>query len=371
MHYDTTFGILMTMNNLQKLHTQYNQSPWLDNLSRDLLESGRLKQFIDDGIRGVTSNPTILEHAIRGSNLYDDQIKWFAGEGKTTEEIYWAIFEQDIKAATRLLRPIWEASGGVDGCVSLEVSPNLADDTESTLAQARKLWIDVDAPNLMIKVPATDHGIPVVRTLLSEGINVNVTLIFSLEHYRQIAEAHLATHSLGMINNARSVASFFISRVDTEVDAQLDKIGTPEALALRGQAAIAQARLAYGIFLDSFAKTAVLDGNSPGVQRLLWASTSTKNPDYDDLLYVSGLLAPYTINTLPEETIAHITDHLSDESKSITLQNIVDAQKTLDALTSVGIDLDDVSHTLESQGVKKFQDSFASLLAAIEAKTQQ
>lgn len=360
----------MTMNNLQKLHTSYNQSPWLDNLSRDLLESGRLQQYVNDGIRGLTSNPTILEHAITNSSLYDDQIKWFAGEGKSIEEIYWAIVEQDIKAATQLLRPIWDESNGVDGYVSLEVSPNLADDTESTITQARRLWKEVDAPNLMIKVPATDHGIPVVRTLLSEGINVNVTLIFSLEHYRQIAEAHLATHSLGMVNNARSVASFFISRVDSEIDAQLDKIGSPEALALRGKAATAQAQLAYGIFLDSFAKSAVLDGNSSAVQRLLWASTSTKNPEYDDLLYVSGLLAPYTINTLPEDTIANIIDHLPEGARSITLQNIVDAQKTLDAITEVGVDLAEVSHTLESQGVKKFQDSFTSLLAAIKAKAE-
>jgi len=358
------------MNNLQKLHSDFNQSPWLDNLSRDLLQSGRLEQYIKDGVRGMTSNPTILEHAITGSNLYDDQIKSLSHDGLTTEQIYWKIVEQDIKDAAALLKPVWDESEGVDGYVSLEVSPSLADETDETITQARRLWQEVSSPNVMIKVPATDNGVPVVRTLLSDGINVNVTLIFSLDHYRQVAEAHLATHSLGMINNAHSVASFFISRVDTEVDARLTTIGTPEALELRGKAAIAQARLAYGIFLDNFAKTAVLDNNSPAIQRLLWASTSTKNPDYDDLLYVSNMLAPYTINTLPEETIKNIIDHLPAEATTFTLSDIGEAKRTFDAIESVGVDLKDVARTLESQGVKKFQDSFAALLAAIETKTQ-
>lgn len=356
------------MNNLQKLHEKFSQSPWLDNLSRDLINSGRLEQYVKDGIRGLTSNPTILEHAITSSNLYDEQIKSLSHDGLTVEQIYWKIVEEDIRSAAKILKPIWDESSGVDGYVSLEVSPNLADETDATIKQARQLWKEVGSPNLMIKVPATDHGVPVVRTLLSDGINVNITLIFSLDHYRQVAEAHLATHSLGMINNARSVASFFISRIDTEVDERLNKIGTPEALELRGKAAIAQARLAYGIFLDNFAKTAVLDEKSPAVQRLLWASTSTKNPKYDDLLYVSNILAPHTINTLPEETIAQIIDHLSKEDKYITLADIGEAKHVLSAIEAVGIDMQDVVRTLESQGVKKFQDSFASLLKAIESK---
>ncbi len=356
------------MNNLQKLHSGFNQSPWLDNLSRDLLQSGRLEQYVKDGIRGLTSNPTILEHAITTSDLYDEQIKSLAHDGLSVEEIYWKIVEQDIKAAAVLLKPLWDESGGVDGYVSLEVSPNLADETDATITQARRLWGEVDAPNLMIKVPATEHGVPVVRTLLSDGINVNVTLIFSLDHYRQVAEAHLATHALGMINNARSVASFFISRVDSEVDARLTELNTPDALELRGKAAIAQARLAYGVFLDNFAKTAVLDDDSPAIQRLLWASTSTKNPDYDDLMYVGNLLAPFTINTLPEDTIGKIIDHLPADAHFITLPDIAEAKRTLDAIEAAGVDLTDVSRTLESQGVKKFQDSFASLLGAIEAK---
>lgn len=357
------------MNNLQKLHETFQQSPWLDNLSRDLLESGRLAQYVTDGIRGVTSNPTILEQAITHSSLYDEQIRSLAHDGLNTEEIYWKIVEQDIKAATAVLRPVWEQSNGLDGYVSLEVSPSLADETDATIQQARRIWEEVDAPNLMIKVPATDHGVPVVRTLLSDGINVNVTLIFSLDHYRQIAEAHLATHSLGMVNNARSVASFFISRVDSEVDARLTEIGTSEALALRGKAAVAQARLAYGIFLDNFARAAVLDDTSSAIQRLLWASTSTKNPEYDDLLYVTELLAPHTINTLPEDTISKINDHLPQDAHFIQLTDIATAKQTLDEIEAVGVDFADVSRTLESQGVKKFQDSFASLLSAIEAKS--
>lgn len=356
------------MNNLKKLHEIFNQSPWLDNLSRDLLASGRLDQYVAQGIRGMTSNPTILEHAIIASSLYDAQIKGLHQDGFTTEQIYWKIIEDDIKAAATTLRSVWEESHGVDGYVSLEVSPRVADDAEATLAQARRLWHDVDMPNLMIKVPATDECIPVVRTLLSEGINVNVTLIFSLDHYRSVAAAHLATHKLGMINNARSVASFFVSRVDTEVDKRLEAIGSEEALNLRGQAGVAQAHLAYDIFLSHFAPIALLDPTNPGVQRLLWASTSTKNPAYDDLLYVRYLLAPHTINTLPEDTIARIDDHLSDESRSLSLEDIDHAKDVLNQITAVGIDLDDVTRTLESEGVQKFNTSFDSLLAAIDKK---
>lgn len=356
------------MNNLQKLHEVFNQSPWLDNLSRDLTTSGRLEQYVHEGIRGMTSNPTILENAITHSALYDEQIKSLHDNGLSTEQIYWKIVEDDIRAAASALRPVWEQSQGVDGYVSLEVSPRLAEDSTATLEQARRLWHEVNVPNLMIKVPATDQGIPVVRTLLSEGINVNVTLIFSLEHYKTVAAAHLATHKLGMINNARSVASFFVSRVDTEVDKRLEAIGSEKALNLRGQAAVAQAHLAYNIFLDLFAPIALLDPTNPGIQRLLWASTSTKNPTYDDLLYVRYLLSPHTINTLPEDTIAKIQDHLSPESRNLSLEDIDHAKMILAQVEAVGVDLDDVARTLESEGVQKFQTSFDSLLQAIETK---
>lgn len=356
------------MSNLHKLYRPLKQSPWLDNLSRDLINSGKLHAYIEDGIRGVTSNPTILENAIKSSSLYDDQIKRLAYEGLSTEEIYWKIIIDDIKSAADVLLPVWTESNGEDGYVSLEVSPTLAHNADATLEQARWLWNEVGVKNLMIKVPATDEGLPVIHTLLAEGINVNVTLIFSLSDYQKVAQAHADTHLLGDTNPARSVASFFISRVDSEVDARLDAIGTPEALALKGKAAIAQAHLAYDIFLDVFAKAAVTEPTNSRVQRVLWASTSTKNPEYDDLLYVTNLLAPHTVNTLPEDTITKILDHLPENAQDITLLDLKKALETIEALRAVGIDFADVSAKLESEGVEKFQKSFASLLEAIESK---
>jgi transaldolase len=358
----------MTMNNLQKISSEFNQSPWLDNLSRDLLRSGRLQEYVDLGIRGVTSNPTILEHAISGSDLYDEQIARLASEGLSTEDIYWRIVEDDIKAATKVLGPVWESSNEVDGYVSLEVSPTLAGDVESTIAQAKKLWHQVDSPNLMIKVPATDAGIEAASALLAEEINVNVTLIFSLDHYERVAKAHINAHEGATINHARSIASFFVSRVDSEVDKRLEAIGTQEALDLRGQAAVAQAHLAYEIFEERFDDVRFSEPESPLIQRVLWASTSTKNPVYDDLLYVRYLVAPFTINTLPEDTIAKILDHFPADAWAISPTDIQHAHITLDHIKSVGVDMNDVARTLEGEGVKKFQDSFAALLLAIETK---
>ena len=356
------------MNHLQKLHENFNQSPWVDNLSRELISSGKLQDYIDKGVRGLTSNPTIMENAITGSNAYDEQISLLMNDGLTAEQIYWKLVEDDIRAATTLLKPVWDASRGIDGYVSLEVSPELSDDALATAAQAKQLWEDLAIPNLMIKVPATDGSVPAIHELLQAGINVNVTLIFSLDHYRQVAEAHRSTHKLGHVNNARSVASFFISRVDNEIDARLTAIGTEKALNLRGQAAIAQAHLAYAIFLEQFGDAAVLEPESSAIQRLLWASTSTKNPDYDDLLYVKYLIAPHTVNTLPEPTIEKIIDHLGDDARSLSLDDIVHAQHIIRQIAEVGIDMEDVAKTLENEGVAKFKASFVSLLAAIEAK---
>jgi transaldolase len=356
------------MSNLHKLYRPLKQSPWLDNLSRDLIHSGQLHAYVEQGIRGVTSNPTILENAITHSSLYDEQIKRLAFEGKSTEDIYWRLIIDDIKSATDILLPVWNESNGEDGYVSLEVSPTLAHDAEETLNQARWIWTEIGAKNLMIKVPATEECIPVIHTLLSEGINVNVTLIFSLSDYKLVAEAHASTHLLGNTNPARSVASFFISRVDSEVDKRLDAIGTPEALALRGKAAVSQARLAYDIFLEAFSKAAVVEPTTPSLQRLLWASTSTKNPEYDDLLYVTSLIAPYTVNTLPEDTIGKILDHLPEDTKSISLIDLKEALETTEALRAVGIDFNDVDNTLATEGVQKFQNSFSTLLQAIDSK---
>ncbi|MBC7565314.1 transaldolase, partial [Candidatus Saccharibacteria bacterium] len=334
------------MNHLQKLHENFNQSPWVDNLSRELISSGKLQDYIDKGVRGLTSNPTIMENAITGSNAYDEQISLLMNDGLTAEQIYWKLVEDDIRAATTLLKPVWDASHGIDGYVSLEVSPELSDDALATAAQAKQLWEDLAIPNLMIKVPATDGSVPAIHELLQAGINVNVTLIFSLDHYRQVAEAHRSTHKLGHVNNARSVASFFISRVDNEIDARLTAIGTEKALNLRGQAAIAQAHLAYAIFLEQFGDAAVLEPESSAIQRLLWASTSTKNPDYDDLLYVKYLIAPHTVNTLPEPTIEKIIDHLGDDARSLSLDDIVHAQHIIRQIAEVGIDMEDVAKTL-------------------------
>lgn len=316
----------------------------------------------------MTSNPTILEQAILSSSLYDEQIKRLAFEGLSTEEIYWRIAIDDIKSATQAFLPLWHETDGEDGYVSLEVSPKIAHDTDATLEQARWIWNEVKAPNLMVKVPATDACLPIIETLLSEGINVNVTLIFSLPDYKKVAQAHVQSHKQNKDSYARSVASFFISRIDTEVDKRLEAIGSDEALALRGKAALSQAHLAYDIFLDAFAKSAVLDSDSSGIQRLLWASTSTKNPNYDDLLYVTNLIAPITVNTLPEDTINKILSHLPDTARSLTIADIDQALETTEALRTVGIDFDEVADVLEREGVEKFEKSFDSLLQAIESK---
>jgi transaldolase len=355
------------MNNLQRLHGEFDQSPWLDNLSRDLLQNGQLQAYIDQGIRGLTSNPTIMEAAITHSTAYDEQIKQLAGEGLDDESIYWRLVEDDIKQAAALLRPIWDQSNGEDGFVSLEVSPRLANDADATIAQAKRLWQEVNQPNLMIKVPATDAGIPTISQLLSVGINVNVTLIFSLDHYKHVAEAHKASHQLGFVNNSRSVASFFISRVDTEIDKRLEAIGG-DALNLRGQAAVAQAHLAYRIFKDFFDEALQADADGSGVQRLLWASTSAKNPAYEDLIYVRYLVAPNTINTLPESTIGLILDHLPADTRAISDEDIAHAEEVMRRIGEAGVDLNDVAKTLEAEGVAKFEASYDSLLSAIAAK---
>ncbi|HEU0266500.1 MAG TPA: transaldolase, partial [Candidatus Saccharimonadaceae bacterium] len=354
------------MTNLHRLHQPYNQSPWLDNLGRDLLKSGQLHTYIGQGIRGITSNPTILAKSVDGSTLYDEQIKRLAYEGKSTEDIYWTMIIDDIKSACDAFHETWEDSRGEDGYVSLEVSPMIAHNTDATVELARKLWKWVDKPNVMIKVPATDECIPAVHALLSEGININVTLLFSLKSYKKIAEAHAASHAIHKNTTSRSVASFFVSRIDTEVDKRLEAMGSDEALALRGKAALAEARLAYDIFLDNFAKAAVVDSDGAAVQRLLWASTSTKNPNYDDLLYVSGLIAPLTVNTMPEGTVANVLDHLPEQLESISLESIDDALQTVEKLRAVGIDFDDVDKTLENEGVKKFEDSFQEMLQSLE-----
>lgn len=350
------------MSNLKRLYDDFGQSPWLDDLSRDLLQSGTLQEYIDDGIRGLTSNPSILEKAITGSTAYDDDIKSLAANGLSTEDIYRRIVEDDIKHAAALFHPLWQASGGHDGFVSLEVSPNLASDTAATITEAKRLWQEVNLPNLMVKVPATDGGIAAIAPLLEMGINVNVTLIFGLDQYQRVIKAYEEALDTRHETRPSSVASFFVSRIDTEVDKRLEAIGG-DALNLRGQAAVASAHLAYEIFRSHFG-----DKSIDETQRVLWASTSTKNPAYDDLMYVRYLVAARSINTLPEATIAALNDHLSPETVAIPDDYIAHAHAYQTQLQAAGVDMQNVTATLESEGVKKFQDAFATLLAAIDSK---
>ena len=363
------------MTRLHDLFSQQGQSPWIDNLTREGISGGRLKALVADGIRGVTSNPTIFQKAMSSGDAYDEQFSKLA-RTMSTEEAYWAMVSDDIRGALAVLRPIYDESGGTDGFVSLEVSPTMAADTEASIESARRFHESINRPNLMVKIPATPEGIPAIQTALSEGHNINITLIFGLERYVEVVEAYLsALESLAASGNElsglASVASFFVSRVDTEVDRRLDALGTPEALALKGKAALAQAKLAYRIFQEKFSgpRWEALAGKGARVQRPLWASTSTKNPDYPDLLYVDNLIGPDTINTLPDATVEAFCDH---GTVVRTIDDGVDeARRVLDDLGGLGIDLADVAATLEDEGVASFSKSFDELLQSLEDKRSQ
>ena len=364
------------MTNLQLLHELFDQSPWLDNLSREMLGNGTIKSFVSDGIRGLTSNPTIFEKALSGSDAYDAAITASGLKRNDALTLYWQLAVEDIQQTADLLRPVFDASNGADGYVSLEVSPEIADDANSTIAQGHDLWQRVNRPNLMIKVPATKACLPAIKQLTIDGINVNITLIFGLERYREVIEAFLSGLEARQepIASIHSVASFFVSRVDTEVDGRLEKIGADALQEFGGKSGLAQARLAYQIFTETFASSnarwATLQSAGANIQRPLWASTSTKNPAYDPLLYIKGLIAPNTINTLPNATI----DILEQTSGSvsalgITPQTISEAQDYLTRLEQAyGIRMPEVANLLEVQGVEKFHASFTSLLTALAAK---
>ena len=359
------------MTTLHDLYYDQGQSPWLDNLRRGWLTGGELARWVEKGVRGITSNPTIFQKAIEGSAEYDDQLRGLASG--SVVDAYWTMAVSDIEAALAILRPVHDESGGVDGFVSLEVAPDLAHDEAGTVASARELHDRIAEPNLYVKVPATAAGVGAIRTLVSEGRNINVTLIFGLDRYEEIMEAYLSGLEAyeGDLSRVHSVASFFVSRVDTEVDRRLDAIGTPEARALRGKTAVAQAQLAYGRFLDRFRgpRWEALAARGARVQRPLWASTSTKNPDYPDTLYVDTLIGPDTVNTMPEATLDAVEDHG-------TLARTVDADldgaaATLAAVEAVGVDLDDVSRVLEDQGVATFAKSFDELLSSLGTKAEE
>ncbi len=360
------------MTKLHDLYYDQGQSPWLDNLRRAWITDGELAGWVERGVRGVTSNPTIFQKAIAGSDEYDDQFRALVRDGASAVDAYWDMVIADIGDALRLLRPVHDESAGVDGFVSLEVAPELARDGDATVAAARDLHARIAEPNLFVKVPATAPGVEAVRSLIAEGHSINVTLIFGLDRYDEVMEAYMAGLEAceGDLSRVASVASFFVSRVDTEVDRRLEAIGTEAALALRGRAAVAQAQLAYARFLDRFQgpRWQALAARGARVQRPLWASTSTKNPAYPDTLYVDTLVGPDTVNTMPEATLAAFDDHG-------TVARTVDADpdaaaRTLDAIAEVGVDLDDVSRVLEDQGVAAFAKSFDELVASLEAKAE-
>ena len=348
---------------------------WLDDLSRERLVTGNLAELVrDKHVVGVTTNPTIFQKAISGSSLYDDQVRDLTRRGVDVGEALRAITTYDVRWGCDVLRPCFDASGGVDGRVSIEVDPRISADTEATVAEARALWWMVDRPNAFIKIPATKEGISAIAQCLSEGINVNVTLIFSLERYGEVMDAFLdgmeraraAGHDITAIT---SVASFFVSRVDSEVDKRLDKIGTKEAKALRGKAAIANTRLAYELYEKKFAgdRWQALEAAGAKPQRPLWASTSTKDPAYDDTMYVLDLVAPGTVNTMPESTLAALVDHGEFHGETVR-STYSDAHQLFDELASLGVDYDDVVRVLEEEGVEKFEASWNELIDSIQAE---
>jgi len=349
----------------------FGQSPWYDNLARPLLTGGGLQSLVtDDGIRGVTSNPTILDKAIDAGEGYDDALAAAAAAGRSIEETYWDIVVDDIRAATDVLRPVYDALGGRDGFVSLEVSPELARDTEGTIAAARSLFARVDRPNLMIKIPGTAEGIPAVEEAISEGINVNVTLIFAVERHGQVIEAYQRglerlAESGGDVSRIASVASFFVSRVDTETDKRL-----PDDSPLRGHAAVANARLAYALFRERFSgdRWDALAAMGAQVQRPLWASTSTKNPAYSSTLYVDELIGHDTVNTLAPASIEALQRGEGHQQADTVTEGVDEARQVMADLAAAGVDFADVTATLEQEGVDAFANSFKDAFTTIEKR---
>ncbi|MBT8239623.1 MAG: transaldolase [Acidimicrobiia bacterium] len=356
--------------NLHALFADQGQSPWLDNLRRSWVENGELQEWVDRGVLGITSNPSIFQKAIEGSEDYTEQFVQLLGEGRSIEESYWGLVVTDIESALELMRPTYDATNGLDGYVSVEVDPGLAREQEGTEAAARVLWDTIDEPNLYVKIPATAEGVPAIEQMIAEKRSINVTLLFSVERYKDVMEAYIAglEAAEGDLSAISSVASFFISRVDVEVDKRLEAIGTEDALALRGKAAIANGKLAYAAFLEIFSgpRWDALVERGARVQRPLWASTSTKNPEYPDTLYVDELIGPNTVNTIPDSTLGYFLDH---GTVARTLDaDMADAHNVLAQLAAVGVDLDDVAVQLEDEGVASFEKSFDDLLASLEAK---
>ncbi len=358
---------------LQSL-SQAGVSIWLDDLSRELIESGELADLVaHSSVVGVTTNPAIFASALKDGSRYVAQVAEQRAAGADVEACVFALTTTDVQQGCEVLAPVAARTDGVDGRVSIEVSPTLAHDTTGTVEQARALWAGVDRPNALIKIPATSAGAPAISQALSEGISINVTLIFGIDRYREVMEAYLRglerAQEAGIdLSTLHSVASFFVSRVDTEIDARLERIGTPEALALRGQAGVANARLAYQAFEQTFSgeRWERLAAVGARRQRPLWASTGVKNPDYSDTLYVTELVAPETVNTMPRATMRAMADHGEVRGDTVT-GNYDLARRVMDDLAAVGIDLPDVIATLEREGVEKFVTSWEELLGTVQS----
>ena len=365
------------MTTLNDLFDRQGQSPWLDNLRRDWLQDGTLAGLVADGIRGVTSNPTIFAKAIAGQDTYDDQFKSLIAT-TPVEDAYWDLVVDDIGHALSILRPVYDASDGGDGFVSVEVAPSLAHDTDGTITAARGLHQRIDQPNVLVKIPATEEGVPAIRQMISEGRSINVTLIFSLDRYDEVIEAYLsgleayAASGADDLAKVASVASFFISRVDTEVDRRLEELveagDESTFLDLRGKGAVAQARQAYRLFTERFSgpRWEALAAKGAHVQRPLWASTSTKNPAYPDLAYVDTLIGPDTVNTMPDGTVRDFLDH-GTVARTVDA-DLDDADRVIAALAEAGVDMEDVSATLEAEGVASFAKSFDELMQSLSDK---
>ena len=362
-------------NNIEAIYA-LGQSVWYDNISRAMIDSGDLQHLINQGVTGLTANPTIFEKAISNSNDYDDQLMELALKNKSADEIYEELVIQDIRAAADLLLPVYNKTLGIDGYVSLEVSPRLAFDTSGTVEEARKFFNTLNRPNILIKVPATPQGIPAIQQLISEGINVNVTLIFSLDMYKQVQEAYISglemlSSSSDDLSRVASVASFFVSRVDTAVDEALtEKIsqGDSDLSSLMGKAAVANAKIAYRSFQQNFYSERFNSLISKGamVQRPLWASTGTKNAGYSDVLYVDSLIGQSTVNTMPDLTLAAFLDH--GVPLTTVTKDLAAAEQCIQGIINSEVPLESITDKLLSDGVKAFSDSFESLMSHIETK---
>jgi transaldolase len=362
----------MQKTNLQKV-AELGQSIWLDYIRRSLFQTGKLALHVQSGLRGMTSNPAIFEKAIAESDEYDDQIQNLALSGKSAQEIYEELAIEDIRLAADILRPVYDKTEGADGYISLEVNPHLAHETKATVDEAQRLFKTVNRPNLMIKVPATAEGLLAIQQLIEAGVNVNVTLMFSMAQYDMVAEAYISALEKRAANvydlrQIASVASFFVSRIDVMVDKMLDDLDTPEAKALKGKIGIASAKMAYEHFKKAFhgQRWDYLADKGARLQRVLYGSTSTKNPEYSDVMYVDGLIGPHTVNTIPPKTLEAFMDH---GTVALTLEkNLDQVYDQLDSLAKLGINLDDVTRKLLDEGVEKFVKPYDKLIGTIAEK---